>query len=659
MLTNLSKYMAVLILAQVSLFYFGISQIKDPKKPRKEIISSDSTLTSTDEPAELKETILYKRISDFGSAYHEDASFNKIHKSDALNFNYLSIHQILANQSLSYPLFTGSFGKKDKIAVNGYFSSNSSFNGGLFNGLGFSQVNTWKLSNEQFENIEILEGSHAIGLSSNNGGTHFNYQEISYNVAEPFVRLWASDYDDNLLSFDGTWAQNIAPNLNVYAGYRSASARGDFDNSNARSRNLRIGFRKTIDSLSQINFTYLHSNHYLESNLGIDPNLSADQNDNFSDDPIDAIVNINSLNRREKDHFLTLNYIKKFDSSLVKNIHVNLSQSVSLIDENVGDLFQDTNKNIYNEYNENTSNLFVSSELELDNLFIKPTANINYISIGDSYFLEKQSNFNWDVGGLVKYRTSFLNLFSSIRLNNIFGNTFLNYGAGTEIKIDKTSILKIDFSNSSVAPNFYMPTNTFEKHQLLFAEFSTRILNSISKIKVWQRNITDQHLFDLNPDDFSYSISGRNLELLGVGLSTRFTPFKNIFFNTDYLDLNIQTIYNQTLSGNSPFPSLFIRANPNLRIPVGRSEVNFGFFYNYQSSFNGYSYNSFFDIYSIDNNRNLPEMMLNYEIYANFRLNHAWLKLSFENLLNEDIYNIAWHPAYDSMFKLSFNWTVR
>lgn len=596
-----------------------------------------------------------------GSIFNLKNEALKIHKTEPQEINYISIHKVIYEKTLSQPLFTNNFGKRDRFGFFGYFHNATTINGIQQYGPGLSGFSFWTSPAEGSENIEIYEGAEAIPFAQNSGGVLINFQEISYNSKKPFVRIWGSDINDDLLNFEGTWAQNFSPNWNFYANYRSMSGQARYQNSNFRSRNLRLGFRNTIDSFSQINYTYIHSNNFVTSNSGINPALSIDVEGNFTDSPVNSIVHFNSLNRRNKDHQIIAHYSNKFDSTGKKAMNASFYSKYSIIHENLGDLDFNESEDIEKFNNFITGGNF-SYEIMISNIFIKAIADLNYMNFQENKNYGLKEYLNYSLGGFLSVNNKSFKPYVSIRSSNNLGNNFLDFGGGIELKIFNLP-LKLDYSFSHVTPAFYQFEADLEKHSLFLVKTNFKLFNSNLSINLWNRSITDQIIYGVNLtnneiSDFNY-LNDQNLNISGASVQIDFLAAKNSIFNYDNIFINLKIITNPfVIEGRSPFPLIFGDLMTYINIPRGKSEANIGFTWKLASPVNGYGFNDFYDIYYVDPYQELPSMLANIEFFARMRLNHAWLKLSFVNPLGSDIYYLSHHRSLNQFFKLSFNWTI-
>jgi hypothetical protein len=618
-----------------------------------EIDSLDTNLDSIPEKAQL-----YPVLENHGSLFNLRKEALSINKTKPQEINYISVLEVVNIETVSQPFYTNAFGKRDRLGMNGYFQNATTVNGIQQFGVGMSGYNFWTRSADANENIEILEGAEAIPFANNSGGLLINFQEINYNTSKPFVRLWATDVNDDLLSFDGTWAQNVSPNWNVNIGYRSNAGNARFDNSAARLRNLRVGIRRTIDSNSQVNFSYLHGNNFVESNSGINPATSLDVNGDFLDSPVNSVTHFNSLNRRTKSHQIQINYSNYFDSTRTKSINI-----LAYGDYNFNHQDFDELEDIegVDKFNDSRFGANFTGELYLNKFYIKAIGNIESRNYQPNRYFNDISLVNYSVGGY----SALLNLpvkpYASIKLSNFNQRSLLDFGAGVEFVILNIPF-KFDYSFSNVAPNLYISEVNTEQHNLILFKTQFQLFNSNIELNAWNRNISNQMLFGLLLTDdqivgFKY-LENQNLNITGASLGLDFIASRNIIFNTDDIHIDFKFITNPLVEGRSPFPTFFANLNSYIRIPRGKSEANIGFNWQVASEINGYGFNDFLDLYYVDPYQNIPPMFLNLEFYARLRLNHAWLKISFMNPLGQDIYYMAHHRAFNQYFKMSFNWTI-
>lgn len=656
----MNEFLKIILAAQLpillSSFFYSVSAQDDLQENQK----ADSTITQKKVDS-TKKVVLYPISKKHGSLYKIQSFGSKINKVEPQKINYIAVHDVIYQKTNAFSLFTNNFGKRDRLGFYGYFQNAVTFNGVQQFGPGISGFSYWTNPVESSENIEILNGAEAIPFANNSGGSLINFQEIAYNTKRPFVRAWAADINDDILKFEGTWAQNFAPNWNFYANYRSMAGNGRFNNSDFRSRNLRIGFRKTLDSNSQITYTYTHNNNFVASNSGINPALSLDVEGNFSDSPVNSVVHFQSLNRRNKTHNFIAHYSNEFDINKTRAINLSGFANYNIIHENLGDLDFTNRESI-----EKFGNFYIgangSYEQSIGNIFIKTNAQVALLNFQDTKIYNSNNYLNYNIGGLISTKNKGFNPYASIRLSNFLNNTFLDFGGGLKLMLFDMPI-KIDYSFNHVVPHLYQADANIEKHSLVFAKTKFNISKADFEIDLWNRNITDQIIYGLNLTNsrivgFRY-LQNQNLNISGISSRIKFKAFQNVFFNYDVVYVDLKIITNPFVTeGRSPFPKLFTDLTTYISIPRGKSEANIGFTWKTTFETNGYGFNDFFDIYYVNHYQNLPNQLLNFEFFALLRLNHAWLKLSFTNPFAEDIYYLAHHRALNQYFKMSFNWSI-
>ncbi|MDC1068016.1 hypothetical protein OAQ99_02520 [Candidatus Kapabacteria bacterium] len=651
----MNKFFKILLAAHLPILMSSFFYLCDAQPMQ----SLDSTSIEPENNIESAE--LFPLLKSHGSIFNTRNESYNIHKSEIEKLNYISVLEVINQKTTSQPFFSNAFGKRDKLGLNGYYHNATSINGVQQFGAGNSAFSFWTRSADANENIEIFEGAEAIPFANNTGGTLINFQEIAYNTSTPFIRLWGSDVNDDLLSFDGTWSQNFAPNWNFYGGYRSLAGNSRYDNTDVRSRNLRIGFRKTIDSNSQISFSYLHSNNLVGSNSGIDPLNSLDINGDFTDSPVNSIVNFESLNRRNKSHDFIANYTHFSDSTKKQALSVSAYSNYTINHEDFGNLFFNVGSGIetYSNYKLGSN---ISFEKHINNIFLKTNASIDFIGFENNYSFNKISYLNNSIGvysALLNYN---FKPYFSFKYSNYISNNLLDFGGGIEFKI-KGLPFKLDYSLNNVAPNLYQNTAEVEKHSLILLKTEFNISNAKLEINLWNRIITDQIIYGIiNTSDklagFKY-LQNQNLTISGASVNLQFKASENLIFNTDNIYVDLTLITNPAVQGRSPFPMIYSEIETYINIPRGKSEANIGFNWKLASRMNGYGYNDFYDSYYVNPYQSIEPMFDNIEIFARFRLNHAWLKVSFCNPLGTDIYYLAHHRAFNQFFKMSFNWTIR
>ena len=132
----------------------------------------------------------------------------KLNKRDLAFINYVSMPEIIYDQLPVYPLSLGGHGLFNHFSVFGGMPSgiNFKYNGRDLSYLETGLFNPVQIPVEFLENIAFLTGSDAVIFGNNSSGALINIQEIRYNTAVPYTRMWLSQSAEDLFSVDGIFS---------------------------------------------------------------------------------------------------------------------------------------------------------------------------------------------------------------------------------------------------------------------------------------------------------------------------------------------------------------------------------------------------------------------------------------------------------------------
>jgi hypothetical protein len=268
------------------------------------------------------DSLLSVPLLSHGKIIHsETQSFRNINKKDIQLLNYIGINDIISAFTPFYSQNLGSYSSYNNFYALGAGSKSITyaFNGRNINDIDLGSLNPEQFSPEFFENIEIFTGADAAILGDNASSVFINFQEIRYNTAVPFTRIWFGNSGFGYLGADGIYSQNFMPNWNFTFGFRSYNSLGAYSNSWGNQWNARAILRWNPDNKTSISLTENFTNQGSGTNGGINTVLSEDIKDVLS-----AVPYFNGLNERVFRHDLTLSATHNFTDSAVNVLSLNL-----------------------------------------------------------------------------------------------------------------------------------------------------------------------------------------------------------------------------------------------------------------------------------------------------------------------------------------------
>jgi TonB-dependent Receptor Plug Domain len=591
---------------------------------------------------------------------------NNINKRDFQKINYLSLQEILNEKVPSVSLNPFSLGLNDNWLINGSWNQSVRFNGRKLSSGDNSSFNLSLFPPGNIENIEIITGTNAAILSDDGTGALINFQEIVFDSKKPFVKIWLAEDVGDLISVGAVLAQNFAPNWNFNLGIRNLTSDGIYRNDRVQLWNVHGNLRRTFDKSKTLTLSYLHSNNSKEINGGINPEFSLDQDANFSISPVDAYENFTSSSLREYRNDWTVSFS---DNQGFAGLTYNSQIYLSNIEYNRSlDTFQFFNESFDDLAYKSTifgANAEVKYNLN-DKLKLKSGVEFSRNSVSDNSFLGEYNSNNLAIFGLAKFEIDDeLNFYGGARLFSRDGYSGLNYGAGLNI-----FGINLDYSlsNSSlgqIAQAVYEVENKLAKESLFSAKTKLNLFKIKLNINAYHRIFHGKYF-----GDYSYT---KNFQYLKYNLkwSEKTSTVSGLALDMKYalplgFDISekdsIHIRFNQHIYTTSPGlwenDKIIWNSKINLfwSFVLGRSQGDIGLRYQILSPSSGLAFNSLTRVYH--GSSYSQDWVFDYlSPYISLRLGKAFLKISYENILDSQSYFLAWHPVNEGGFRLSTNWT--
>ncbi len=623
---------------------------------------SSSTITQVDSVIIHKVDFLHGRLLGKG----QNSSGNIINKRNFQNINYLSLQEILDEKIQAISLNPFSLGLNDNWIINGSANHSVKSNGRRVTSGDNSSFNLSLYPIENIENIEIITGAKASILSGDGTGALINFQEIIFDTKKPFVKIWIAEDVGDLISAGGVFAQNFAPNWNINFGIRNLTSDGIYRNDRVQLWNLHGNLKRTFGKYKTLSLSYLHSHNSKEINAGINPEFSLDQDANFSLSPVDVYENFTASHQREYRHDWTLSFSGNEEQS---RINYNTQVYLTNIEYNRSlDTFGFVSKN-FDDLGYQSNIIGANAEVKYkinENLKLRSGLEFSRNSISKNSFFEESGLTDLALFGMASLKLSQeINIYGGARLLNKNGQNALNYGAG----VDAFGVnLDYSLSHSSfglIAQSIYGTGNKLSAESLISAKTRINIWNIDFLINAYHRILHSKFYgtysytenfqymkYDLRWNNDASTVSGLALDLgyaFPLGLEISESDSLHIHFN--------QHLYT-TSAGLWEANKIVWNGKINFywSFALGRSQGNIGTRYQILSPSCGLAFNSLARVYHGSNYA--KDWTFDYlSPYISLRLGKAYLKLSYENMLEAESYLLAWHPINEGGFRLSTNWT--
>lgn len=587
--------------------------------------------------------------------------YRVINKKDIQLINYVSINDIISNFTPFYNQHLGSYSSYNSFLAMGADSRSISwsFNGRTINDLDLGSLNPEQFSTEFFENIEIFTGADAVILGDNAASVLVNFQEIRYNTALPFTRIWFGNSGYGYLGADVVYSQNIMPNWNFTFGFRSYNSTGAYENAWGNNWNARAILRWNPDNFTSISLSENFSNIGSGTSGGINTELS----ENIFD-VIGAIPNFMGLNERTLRHDLTITATRLFDTVMTHSASINLYLSSVRWDRSSGSNLQfdvaDTSRSIYkNSYDYfGVEGKYELQPLEAITLRLGGYSELNLIDKSHFY-----SDFNGVSSAVYAHSTinfsDNFNLSGGLRLSSRFGNVGISYGVKQSTRISDNIAFEADFSYADRLPylveglsldneqhlalNGELQIQTSERTKLHFGAFFRTIFSPI------EGAINE----DLSELAFLIHFNGNNITRSGIYADYTTNVFDNFTVRLRGLgQLSVDADGNRL--SELPLFSGSFRAFYTYK--PGKSMLRAGLETGLLTDFKG---EQFFPLTRTfyNGSYNSGIMLTGVTAFLEVKLGDAYVKIQFANLLSQNYFYSSVYPMFPGNLRLSVNWT--
>ncbi len=640
---------------------FSIAFSKPASDTLKKNVLTDTTKTIIKNDSTAKDTVKpYIPLRNHGSIFLlPNSSLKKIRKGETLFDIYNSMSELLYKRMPVYPLFLGSTGKYNTFsAFGGTHRDNSfSFNGRQLYDAAFGTINPEQFSPEFFEQAEILTGSDAIVFSDNASGILINYQEIKYNTAKPYSKLWYSEGGFGFTGADGIISQNIMKNVNFTFGFGKLTSKGRYNNSWNDNWNARGLLRWNLSEKTNISFVENFHNSGNGTNGGLNPYQTASLYDENS-----AVPYFEFNNERVFRHDISTTVTSYLDKDTTQAFSAGAFFTYAewnrfVPEEAIINKATGTSSQKYFDRQSGVNVRYESSILK--HIFLSFGGEMNLINL-------ERSDYNDEFAGLKTSTFAYtrlelfpaLHLSGGVRYINMGNHTALNFGAKGTFSITESFSFYADVSRYERFPSMSESFSLVnEKGYLELAGLSWKSKETSIEIGAFARQISDPilsgELIDTNQIFVStFSVNGINRNVIGGNLN-----FSTKLYNHVVVKLSGQTyLLSKTDDiADKRFPLGLGKITTYYELLMGQSVLNLGVSFTATTKFKGESFvpqtRNF-----IQNEIESTHFINGLDVFATARLGNAFVRISYENILSNGYYYVPFYPAYDRNFRLLVSW---
>lgn len=635
----------------------------EKKKDITPNIANDSTAKIQDTTHIKSEAIqndtlpLYIPLAKHGSLFLTKSNFFKrISKEDLLWEDYFGLFDVLTNNLPSYPLYQGAYYLYNGLSMfgTGQRSCSFRFNNRPINEANFGTFNIDMYPTEFLENAEILIGSDAVIFSNNSTGALINLQEIRYNASTPYTKLWLNQAGTTMITSDGVFSQNIAPNFNATVGFRAITSKGDFANQWVDSWNLRGFLRWNLSPWTNISLSETFYNHAMGTNGGVDPNTMFDMYN-----PREAAVLYQHFNERLIRHDINLTL-----SSLLSEDTTTAISFTGFF--TYADFYQNL-PGILMEADTATNNNVPAHQTGISGKFEQEISNFLSLKVGGDlmYSFVDKGIYNDELNGLILGGFGYLAfhpikkllLSGGVRINSQLDRFYSSTGGKIQYYFKPgTSIFgDISFSQRIPSPVEGLSLKN-ENHFLILGGFNLNKNGTNFETNLYFRRVTNPITAEAVYDADDQIIDTRSLQknaLTSTGISV---SFGSVIFSHLYYKIRENASFdNWRTTATFTSPRLNTDFTIFYKVDVGRSEVRFGFDVNgvYQKNWLRYFPQRRQYTQVTDNPLN---QFNGINVFAHARLGNAYIKLNVRNILSSGYYFTAYYPKSNLFFNLAVNW---
>jgi len=577
-------------------------------------------------------------------------------KYDVQWINYSAGSDILTETTNVVPFHLGNYGlwNTSSFFGSGFSDQSVRWNGRSMGGIINPTISLEILPIEFLENLEVLTGVDAIAFSDNASGAVINAQEIRYNTAKPYTRLWYSQGGNNYLAADGVFSQNVAPNLNLTLGFRRMSSEGRFPSSGIDAWNVRSKLQYTPSNQSVLSFTYMFTNH----DMGAFGGLSSQNTDQFTSEPLysgantvlkrnDATITFSSFLRDDTTASMTA--LLYYSNALTEQKNLPYFDGVDVINLSYKQQEATIGASLRYEQYVVPKNSFFANSLQLG-------GEAERISTNQTELYEEFSGNKLSGYGIFKQNFGDVFVKTSFRgtvMNNIFSP---NLGAGIFLPFGKKNLVKAEAIQSTNLRSIFEPSdqkvvNNVYSLQMVYTTDSLTIepyvflRNVNARYDAW---LVNNQIEIPNTVEFR---TGEQRTIAGFGFK-----FQNSVWRFFY-SVNAQYTYQSFENVDAKMlPTLYGSAEVYYQHLAGSSIGRLGVRVRGNSEVSGMTYSPI-----VNSMVRFQEGVINggfngIDLFASAKLGDAFVRLTYMNILNQSYGYVPIYPQLDGNFRISVGW---
>ena len=648
------KPLILTLLCFFTIYHFANSQTDSLNIPTDTTTPADSIAVKDSIPIYNP---LHQHTSQFliNSTQHHE-----ITKHDICFLDYNGLNDIFSHFLPVFPLKLSSFGQNESFAMNGFHANDISvsFAGRPMNDPEYSSYNLNQFSQEFMEKAQVFTGSDAVILSGS--PTYINLQEIRYNTATPFTRLFYTQAGFDYINADALFSQNFAPNTNFTFGFRHQTANSEFPNSFCENWNIRTMLRWNPSDLTSISLSENFTNQGNGTNGG-------SYNDNNKYDNILANTYYPQLTEKMFRHDLTLACSSILDKDSSSAVYASLFLTNAEWNFNISEDAKDSDDK---SYIIDRSSLFTGANARYefqpnDYLSLSAGGNLLYKDIEQSKINDALNSL--DISAFVHsilHLSNATDLSAGLRFQ--YDKLFATIATGAKLTHALTAnySLALDASYFETAPSLVQNSfSSLEKEKNMLLTASLRYTSKLTQLQINAYARLSQSPITFQIDEqkkYPWGNYSNSDKLNAFGLNIIYNAYYNysaLFF--DALGLRIKAQCNITgPESNQEYilPLFHGSAAAFCEIRRSKSILRLGLEAAATSQYSGMQYIPMLRTFNKFDSK-ISFMPSGFNIFATARLGNAYVRLTYENILSLNYYYVPVYPMHTGNLRLSVSWS--
>ncbi|MEY3385987.1 MAG: TonB-dependent Receptor Plug Domain [Bacteroidota bacterium] len=566
-------------------------------------------------------------------------------------YQFESLGDLLRTSSMFLPMRNGGFGQYDAISVLGGGPQHLSI--GLdarpLLDLWSGQFNLLQQPPSTIERIEFLYGSDAIGLAPTATASLYNLQSVVYNTATPFMSMWYHQGAGDLVAANVTFAQNVAPGLNVAASIRRSGARGRYQRTDFGMWNVDLTARWTVDERQSLLVRYGLTTLTTQIWGGLDPSGTSSAVDQLATVRYDGP---DALEEQTRRHDLTATYHRKLaqDSTSVLTLQGYVSGQTLHRLQGVGLAVQPSDTLGVLHADGQHTGLVGRFDQRLGSLRVRFGAHLQSRSFDSTTRSPELSDLQADIFAHGEYRLGALLLRLAARSHTVLAQQRVALGGGATYATQAFTA-RVDLSSYTQEPTPVQRQFVSQPEQHTLAVVDLWLPGELLRLRAYHRTIANA--IDMLPGSGSPLITfvpGGERRLIGAGLQS-FLPWGNI-------ELRTRVRMEQQLGAEDTIASSFTMFDADVayvfRTPS--NSVRIGLVGSWLPASRLPSYEPL--VWSFRQGvGQAPSQIDGLSVYLTALVGNASVRASYENILGNPWYTVLNAPELSRVFRLSVDWS--